>query len=511
MKLTTAPDEQQHVSKQLVEREAAVFDGKKRPAKWSLREAVYYSGTLDSEVRARKVLMALTWPVRPSRFYSEYFQKESLLLRGKADAFDWLCTADDVWHLLEHNELVFGVDLDLTKYCDAQRRNVASGDYDAAAVREHFDRGATVRLRSPQERIEAIHALCESLEDEFGATTSANVYMTPASSCGFAPHYDDVDVFVLQVAGRKRWHVYEPLTEAAKLPRQSSADFRDVDDVLSVGDYGNRLEETLEPGDVLYLPRGFVHHAKTLHDHTSLHVTLSTHRQNTWADFLERLLDHSMTKLAAAEYTARQALPRDYLHVFGLQHAGNFESLPANQDDVQDDITRVTAARLDPELDRGRQNGAALRAKFKETATVFLNKLVETALNSLDDAADDMATRFVAERQPPHLTSSGATSLPPISSTTALYPAGRRQARLLVQGEKAILYHSRLNSPAHRKNPVALLEFDLDDAPAIEILLNAHSARPVVVNQLPLPTVDDQLALAAALYQEGLLARAQST
>ena len=35
-------------------------------------------------------------------------------------------------------------------------------------------------------------------------------YLTPAGSQGFAPHYDDIDAFVLQLEGRKHWKVYSP-------------------------------------------------------------------------------------------------------------------------------------------------------------------------------------------------------------------------------------------------------------------------------------------------------------
>ena len=47
-------------------------------------------------------------------------------------------------------------------------------------------------------------------------------YLTPAGSQGFAPHWDEIDAFILQLEGRKRWKVYEPLDEESKLPRESS-------------------------------------------------------------------------------------------------------------------------------------------------------------------------------------------------------------------------------------------------------------------------------------------------
>ena len=49
--------------------------------------------------------------------------------------------------------------------------------------------------------------------DDLGHPVQANAYATPAGAQGFAVHHDTHDVFVLQVAGEKRWLVYEPALE----------------------------------------------------------------------------------------------------------------------------------------------------------------------------------------------------------------------------------------------------------------------------------------------------------
>lgn len=35
-------------------------------------------------------------------------------------------------------------------------------------------------------------------------------YLTPAGSQGFAPHYDDIEAFVMQLEGKKKWKLYHP-------------------------------------------------------------------------------------------------------------------------------------------------------------------------------------------------------------------------------------------------------------------------------------------------------------
>ena len=69
-----------------------------------------------------------------------------------------------------------------------------------------------------------------------------------------APHYDDVEVFVLQLEGSKSWKLYHPVQN---LPREHSGDFdRDeLDEPFQ--------ELNLQPGDLMYLPRGVIHEART--------------------------------------------------------------------------------------------------------------------------------------------------------------------------------------------------------------------------------------------------------
>ena len=40
-----------------------------------------------------------------------------------------------------------------------------------------------------------------------------NRYLTPAGTQGFAPHYDDIEAFILQLEGKKHWRLYSPRLE----------------------------------------------------------------------------------------------------------------------------------------------------------------------------------------------------------------------------------------------------------------------------------------------------------
>ena len=117
---------------------------------------------------------------------------------------------------------------------------------------------------------------------------------------GFAPHWDDVDVFVLQLEGSKRWRVFAPPTEEQELPRHSSKDFGGPAALKRAGYEAACLDVVLERGDVLYLPRGFVHEAISSAEEASLHLTLSTHRDNCMADYLEKLVPLALEMVVAS-------------------------------------------------------------------------------------------------------------------------------------------------------------------------------------------------------------------
>jgi hypothetical protein len=146
-----------------------------------------------------------------------------------------------------------------------------------------FDDGATIVLQGLQRWWPAATAFCRALELELGHAVQANAYLTPAGAAGLAPHHDTHDVFVLQLAGAKHWTVREP-TLATPLPRHvSDHEVAATQPVL--------FEHEMRPGDVLYLPRGFVHSAAAQRG-VSLHLTIGI-LATTVHDVLRALVDRA--------------------------------------------------------------------------------------------------------------------------------------------------------------------------------------------------------------------------
>lgn len=135
-------------------------------------------------------------------------------------------------------------------------------------VAAEFQAGATLVLQALHLHHHPAAVYCRGLEIALGCPVQANAYRTPPTAQGFAVHHDTHDVFVLQVAGRKRWRVYEPVLELP-LKDQSWAKHR--------GEVGEPVMDfELRAGDTLYLPRGWPHEAETSHA-ASLHLTVGLH------------------------------------------------------------------------------------------------------------------------------------------------------------------------------------------------------------------------------------------
>ena len=170
---------------------------------------------------------------------------------------------DDVKALLRRQQprpTRYTHDVDVTRYVNGKRAALSegSGEIDAGEVWDAFEsRGYSIRIVHPQQWHQAccatqlhmhmhicnVHAhvhvhvdvclgehrlelstysllltiyhlhqasyeLCACLQEHFGFPVGCSAYLTPTSTQGFPPHYDDVEVFVLQLQGSKRWRLY---------------------------------------------------------------------------------------------------------------------------------------------------------------------------------------------------------------------------------------------------------------------------------------------------------------
>lgn len=137
-------------------------------------------------------------------------------------------------------------------------------------VLAEFAAGATIVLQGLHRTWPPVIDFTTRLVADLGHPVQVNAYVTPASSRGFDPHYDVHDVFVLQISGEKRWRIHSPV-HPDPLSDQPWSQCSDA--VAREATNAPVIDEVLRPGDVLYLPRGWIHSAEALGD-TSVHLTI---------------------------------------------------------------------------------------------------------------------------------------------------------------------------------------------------------------------------------------------
>lgn len=416
-------------------------------------------------------------------FFEKHFEKAPFCLkREDSDYFKNLfCRADIERHLEQQNgpSIKYGETLNLAK-CENGKKVMKNVKPDGSIValdevRASLDKlGVSVQLQQPQRFSEPVWMLMAELEKKFGALFGANAYLTPEHESGFAPHFDDVEVWMLQLEGRKRWRCWTPnegvdmffkpdstvastsTPAASTLPPDESTfsifskrHFRWIDGgdssdeealdnfeldptarekkerltklkekKLSPGkldrqDYSTslpnaysrdfsleeceknmtlRLDVVLEPGDVLYLPRGTVHYGEALEETAkdskrtpsfSHHLTVSTYQKHTFGDVIAELLPTLLKKAVEKDVRFRYGLPpRAFEQVGCLQHGS---AQPRNCKKIRDDTMRDGT--FEPAF------------QCKQLVSVLADLVTPKMVNSL---FDQIASDFFVQRLPPY-------------------------------------------------------------------------------------------------------------
>jgi lysine-specific demethylase/histidyl-hydroxylase NO66 len=250
-------------------------------SQWVAESGLELVSTADRSDKAARFFSWLVAPLDATRFEEEVREQRPCYISGRLPGYydGWLGHAD-IDAMLRSGLLRWTDDLDVVRYADGKRRTLnRSGVASAEEVWGLVGQGCSLRLSWPQRHSDRVWALLCQLEEHFCCGAGCNVYLTPPGAQGFAPHFDDVDVFILQVAGEKRWRLYAPPT-GEELPRYPSADF-------DAADLGEPIASvTIKPGELLYLPRGCIHQAVS-GGSESLHLTVSISRLHSWRDLMQ--------------------------------------------------------------------------------------------------------------------------------------------------------------------------------------------------------------------------------
>ncbi len=273
------------------------------------------SGDAASPRWEEDALGFLIAPVPRETFLADFYERQALInVRGEPHRYAELLTLDTLDHFIASADLREGM-VDLT----SQRNPISRDSYiddngriSRVAVAEHYMRGATIILPHLHDSMFNLEEFCRSLEEVFSCHVQTNIYLTLPGNQGFPPHYDNHDVFVMQIAGAKAWRLYGRPVETPYRGERFDAGNHEAGEATETF--------TLSAGDCLYLPRGLMHDAENVGDEPSLHITVGLIAK-TWAD----LLLEAVSELALSEPDFRRSLPpgfadRDFDRDIAHQH-----------------------------------------------------------------------------------------------------------------------------------------------------------------------------------------------
>uniref|UniRef100_H3BDR0 Bifunctional lysine-specific demethylase and histidyl-hydroxylase n=2 Tax=Latimeria chalumnae TaxID=7897 RepID=H3BDR0_LATCH len=436
----------------------------------------------NSKDRAASLFKWLIAPLSPTMFFSEIWERKTALVRrSNPEYYKGLFSTAEFDQILKENEVQFGVNLDVTSYANGQREtHNPPGRALPLIVWDFYKNGCSLRMLNPQAFSVTVWNVLSILQEHFGSMAGANIYLTPPGTQGFAPHYDDIEAFVIQLEGKKHWRVYSPRAKDETLPQFSSCNFNQEEIGKPV------LETVLEAGDLLYFPRGFIHQGDCLPDAHSLHITVSSYQKNCWGNLLQEIIPAALQIALEEDVEFRQGLPLDYLDYMGVQN-----------------------------LDKNDPR----RSTFTKKACRLMKKLVKYA--PIDAAVDQRAKCFLHDCLPPLLTKvEKAQSVHGVpvrwkdndAENVAVQIEGKTRVRLLrhniarlcTEEGNLVFYHTVENSRVYHKGEPKYLEIDPEFTDGVEFLIHSYP-NYVSVHSLPCETENDKISLALILFEKGLL------
>lgn len=431
-----------------------------------------------------KVFQWLISPRLPQDFFNTIWEKVAIhIKRNHENVYRELLTTNKLQSIFLDNVLFYTRNVDVVSYTNDKREtHNVEGRAVPAALWDYYKNGCSIRILNPHTYCTKLHSLLSTLQEYFGCMVGVNAYLTPPGSQGFAPHYDDIEAFVLQLEGRKHWKLYGPLTSSEVLPRYSSRNFnRD-----ELKDKPTK-EVTLEEGDLLYFPRGTIHEGFTDPEAHSLHITISVYQKTSYVDLMEHVLKYTLSAAASDDVEFREGLPLQY-----LQHCGF-----ANDD--CDSEMRMT-----------------LKKKVKRLLTKMIDHL------DIDSAADELGKQFMWDSMPPIPTKSEREHMMILNGEKIdkgkIYDKIdlnlNVEVRLLRyhcirlvndQSEDGLkIYYNTDNAKYYHGEELQFLVIDCMYEDAIKCLIHAYP-NYVQIGKLPLDGDSDKIQIVSDLWEKGLL------
>lgn len=258
-------------------------------------------------------LASLLYPVSVADFFREYWGKKPLYIpRNSRDYYRKVYSSEDIDDFLRFSAPVQGWN---EKVKMAIKFKMVSADVLFERSQPGFDyrmirksqRAVSLIMNYIQEQNNRVARMAVAIEQALAGrikgSVNVNAYLSPGKSY-INPHVDAHDELNLQLEGTKRWRVYEPRIPDPYPGMPLDSGFDPVRKALFISGATPCLEVVLQPGDFIYMPRGFWHDPVNTDSEPSLGLTVGVH-PICWLDTVM-----ASAKAAAENSPAlRQSLP----------------------------------------------------------------------------------------------------------------------------------------------------------------------------------------------------------
>ena len=249
-------------------------------------------------------LGSLVAPVTEEEFRAQYWERQPLVVhRDDPDYYGDLFTLDDFDAAVSRSPSYIKMnDAASGKGTTYKTPTVKGLESVLADMRD----GGSLILEKLERQEPKLGLFCRLLGQELGHTFETDLYLTPPHGKSSIPHWDNVDVFILQVLGSKHWRIENERRIFPIRPYRMGGDGHEFR-----GDY---TAFTVNQGDLVYIPRGFIHIAECGPE-ASLHISVGL-----VPVVMEEFLHAIITAAVQRDESLRVALPLGFMH-------GNGESI----------------------------------------------------------------------------------------------------------------------------------------------------------------------------------------
>lgn len=216
-------------------------------------------------------------PIEKKNFLENFYSKKHIYIKGNSNKFDNLFNIDRFNELLSNSYI--------EKFLLSLKNKIIHVDQIGRKnIRDYLLQGYTIKLNNIEYFNKEIAKSINLLKKEFLCDVKVNLYSSAPSKRAFSAHLDNYNVFILHLHGKKEWTIADISENDTGIVKnkflrnrdkwnkwQAEKKHSDADNFFNKNK--NMFKSyILEKGDVLYIPKGFVHKVQPIEE--TLHLTI---------------------------------------------------------------------------------------------------------------------------------------------------------------------------------------------------------------------------------------------